>query len=124
MKRGIILSLLSLLLYLGFAQEDMASEADELEVSVSSYDAHLSWENRDFPQDAYFRIERAESGHSFELLECIPASEINADGNRMTFTDANVRFLVGPVVRYRLSWVDQQGDIHQGPTASIQIDPH
>ncbi len=124
MKRGIILLLLSLLLYLGFAQEDIVSEADELEISVSSYDAHLSWNNRYFPRDAYFRIERAESDHNFELLECIPANEIDTDGNRMTFTDANVRFLVGPVVHYRLSWVDQRGDIHQGPTASIQIDPH
>ena len=124
MKKTFVLLSSLLLLYLGFSQEHTAMSAENLQVTVSSFDTHLSWEAEALPEDGYVRVERAENDEGFELIECVAADEIRQINGQYQFTDANARFLIGPVVRYRLSWIDDQGYFHESAQALVNIDPH
>lgn len=122
MKKGIILLIYALMLFPVFSQKITAKVEPTLQAKLSSYDVHLSWKGTVFP-DGHDEVERSEDGRTFLLLDCIPSSEVD-DPEARQFTDANARFLIGPVLYYRVKSVYADGTTLTGPIVRISIDPH
>ncbi len=122
MKKLFVIAILLLLLGRIFPQPKDEGSIWDFRVRMSTFDAHLKW-NPDVSKDGgHFEVERSLDGQHFELLDCInPQSK---SPHEYHFTDANVRFLVDPVVYYRIRWINENGGSQTGPVAALSIDPH
>ena len=123
MKKEIILLLFSLILSPVFAQKKAAHPELALNVHIATYDVRLNWIPDPRWPDARYEIERSEDGRTYLLLDCIAASQVGKAGSCI-YTDANARFLIGPLIYYRIRRVDADGVSVAGPVAVARIDPH
>jgi hypothetical protein len=118
MKKGIILLLSALSFCPVFSQQ-----AAVIQTYLSTYDVQLTWYPDLRDSQGHFEVERSENGREYLLLDCLPASADESPG-AFNYTDANARFLIGPVLYYRVNWVNEQGSTTRGLVNEVRIDPH